>query len=134
MHKSMFTARKHCNAHTEYAKFRSALELLETFELATHSSVDAAEATRASGDLEDHLDFVHSQEKEYQDFLCRYQRAMGIVLPKSNTNKDDKEPAGNEPASTCEELYIELEQVQKRMEEIRSKLEKLSRAARIEKI
>ena len=133
VHRSMLTARKHCNAHTEYATFRTALELLETFELATHS-VDVAQATRASGDLEDHLDFVHSQEKEYQDFLCRYQRAMGIVLPKSNTNKDDKEPAGNEPASTCEELYIELEQVQKRMEEIRSKLEKLSSAARIEKI
>ena len=127
----MLTARTHCNAHTEYAKFRSALELLETFELSTQS-VDVAQATRASGglkrgarkslgDLEDHLDFVHSQKKEYQDFLYRYQRAMGIVLPKSNTNTDDKEPSRNQsssPASsTCEELCIELEQIQKRRRE-----------------
>ena len=162
VHRSMLTARKHCNAHTEYAKFRTALELLETFELSTHS-VDVAEATRASGDLEDHLDFVDSQKKEYHNFLYRYQRAMGIVLSESNTNKDDKEPARNQSASTCEELCIELEQIQKRRQEdnkeyemqleeiqkrrqeddkkyeiqlkdIRLKLEKLSSATRIEKI
>ena len=157
----MLTARKHCNAHTEYAKFRTALEMLETFGLA-HSSVDVSQATRASGDLEDHLDFVRSQEKEYQDYLHRYQRAMGIVLSKSNnllTSKDDKEPSRNQSSSTCEELCIELEQIQKRrqeddrrrqeedkrrreddkkyemqLKEIRLKLEKLSSATRIEKI
>ena len=33
VHAGMLTARKHCNAHTMYSKFRSALELLETFGL-----------------------------------------------------------------------------------------------------
>merc|ERR1719201_1622886 len=138
VHKSMFTARKHCNAHTEYAKFRTAQELLKTFELGTHSSV-------RWGDLEDHLDFIDSQKKEYQDFLYRYQRAMGIVSSESNANKDDKEPARNQSASTCEELCIELEQIQKRRQEdneeyemqlkdVRLKLEKLSSAKRIEEV
>ena len=31
VHAEMCTARKHCNAHAEYTKFRSALELLDTF-------------------------------------------------------------------------------------------------------
>ena len=35
MHAGMLTARKHCNAHNAYAKFRSAMELLETFGLAS---------------------------------------------------------------------------------------------------
>merc|ERR1719409_2027490 len=33
VHEGMLTARKHCNAHAAYSKFRSALEMLEAFGL-----------------------------------------------------------------------------------------------------
>ena len=93
----MFTARKHCNAHTAYSKFRTALELLETFDLATDA-----------GD-----------EEEYHNFLKRYQRTMGIALPlaETNTAKDNTEPTRIESSSACEDLVKKLEQMQRRRQE-----------------
>ena len=77
VHKSMFTARKHCNAHTSYSKFRTALELLETFELATDAGHETEARCDGEKDAEDHREFVHSQEKDYCDFLSRYQQTIG---------------------------------------------------------
>ena len=127
MHKSMFTARKHCNAHTAYAKFRAALELLETFELATDAG-DKTEA-RCDGekDVEDHREFVHSQEQDYKDFLDRYQRTLGIDLSmsKANTNEEDTDLTGIGSSSTCEELLRELKQIQKRRQEDDKKYQRI---------
>ena len=82
VHTGMLTARKHCNAHTAYAKFRSALELLETFGLAPGASTET-EALGA-GDMH-HREFVQTLEDEYEDFLTRYHRVVGIG---ANTSTD----------------------------------------------
>ena len=65
VHEGMLTARKHCNAHAAYAKFRSALELLETFGLMTlppltdEAKMDVStEAKVASEELTQHHKFV----------------------------------------------------------------------------
>ena len=63
VHAGMLTARKHCNAHAAYAKFRSALELLETFGLAPGSP----EETQASGAVDtQHHEFVQTLEDGYK--------------------------------------------------------------------
>ena len=66
MHKKMLTARKHCNAHAAYSKFRSALELLETFGLMSPGPNDE-KATH---------EFVQELNREYAKFLSRYQRIL----------------------------------------------------------
>lgn len=115
----MCNARKHCNAHAAYSKFRTALELLETFGLATDAGDETEARCDGKKDVEDHREFVHSQEQDYNDFLSRYQRTMGIDLafPKANVTKDDTELSRIGPFSTCEGLLRELEQIQKRRQE-----------------
>ena len=99
VHEGMLTARKHCNAHNAYAKFRSALELLETFGLASVPArennalgdaslklentcgIASIESRRgnALGDVDmAHREFVQSIEDGYEDFLARYREAVGI--------------------------------------------------------
>ena len=115
----MFTARKHCNAHTSYSKFRTALELLETFELATDAGDETEARCDGEKDAENHREFIHSQEQDYNDFLSRYQRTVGIDLtfPKANVTKDDTELSIIGPFRTCEGLLKEIEQIQKRRQE-----------------
>ena len=82
MHAGMLTARKHCNAHAAYAKFRSALELLEPFGLmsgAANAVVDA-----------EHNEFVRSLEGEYRRFLTRYQQTVGTTLVLEGAHGNEK--------------------------------------------
>ena len=65
----MLTARTHCNAHAAYAKFRSALELLETFGLMGPGEKDA-QATRA---------FEQELDRDYAAFIRRYQQRLNIA-------------------------------------------------------
>lgn len=69
VHKKMLTARKHCNAHSAYSKFRSALELLETFGL-MNPGPDDVEATH---------EFVQELDREYAEFMTRYQQKIKVV-------------------------------------------------------
>ena len=96
LHEGMLTARKHCNAHTAYAKFRSALELLETFGLMTPPPpTDEAEMDVSSGakvvseELTQHHKFVQELESGYITFLEGYQQVLGIA-PVVNTDKHTK--------------------------------------------
>ena len=80
VHVGMLTARKQCNAHSAYSKFRSALEFLEAFELAPGAAEETE--TRWRKDTEAakaHSEFVQAQEDEYEDFLVRYEVAVGIT-------------------------------------------------------
>ena len=96
VHEGMLTARKHCNAHAAYAKFRSALELLETFGLMTlppvtdETEVDVStEAKVASEELTQHHKFVQELECEYITFVKGYQQKLGI-LPVIDTDGHTK--------------------------------------------
>ena len=87
VHEGMLTARKHCNAHASYSKFRSALELLETFGLMqTPNYTDDAgpgfDTSSAQGlaseELAKHRVFIQELDSEYDAFLDRYQQMLGI--------------------------------------------------------
>ena len=82
VHAGMLTARKHCNAHVAYAKFRSALELLETFGLMTPSPSGEVEekvnAKEAGYTDPEQADFVMELERDYSEFLKRYHAMMNI--------------------------------------------------------
>ena len=113
MHAGMLTARKHCNAHTAYAKFRSALELLETFGLGP----GAAEGKEALGSVGmDHREFVQMLEDDYEDFLVRYQQTVGTgpVTPDAVTRATAIVRSQSPRADTrsLEELHRELKQLQ----------------------
>ena len=135
VHKSMFTARKHCNAHTAYTKFRTALELLETFELTTDAGHDTEARCDGEKDAADHRAFVHLQERDYIAFLSRYQQTVGIDVefPKANVVTDwffNTEPPSIKPftaesLSTSERLLRELEQIKKRRHEDDKKIEQI---------
>ena len=87
VHEGMLTARKHCNAHTAYSKFRSALELLETFGLMqtpTHTDeagmdVDTSAKELVGEELVQQRKFVQELDREYDTFLGRYQQMLGIL-------------------------------------------------------
>ena len=66
VHKGMLTARKQCNAHAAYSKFRSAQELLETFGLMDPEPSDEA--------VRDQFDSSSNNERlnDYQKFLISY--------------------------------------------------------------
>merc|ERR1712032_373520 len=80
VHEGMLTARKHCNAHAAYSKFRSALELLETFGLMQtppHAEkampdVDTSATELVSEELVKQRKFVQELGSEYDAFLDRY--------------------------------------------------------------
>merc|ERR1719201_2750885 len=72
VHEGMLTARKHCNAHTAYSKFRSALELLETFGLMqtpphTDDDAQAEVGTSANKSLSPHSSELVQQRKFVQE-------------------------------------------------------------------
>ena len=84
VHVAMLTARKQCNAHSAYSKFRSALELLETFGLSQDDAKDDAKeawshevADGEGARMQDEL----AQTNEYARFLARYQIVVGITSP-----------------------------------------------------
>ena len=132
MHTGMLTARKHCNAHTAYAKFRSALELLETFGLAPGVSEEALGA----GDTH-HREFVQTLEDEYEDFLTRYHRMVGIV---ANTSKDitvmsaltDAQPQ-REVMESLQDLRRELKTLQEERRRDKTELERVQEERRRDK-
>ena len=96
MHKKMLTARKHCNAHAAYSKFRSALELLETFGH-MNPGPDDEEATH---------EFVQELNREYAEFLSRYQRIMKVAR-KPNPNPDlSANPNGCMPSPNLSGIKI----------------------------
>ena len=129
VHEGMLTARKHCNAHAAYAKFRSALELLETFGLMTlppltdEAKMDVStEAKVASEELTQHHKFVQELECEYITFVKGYQQKLGI-LPLVDTDghteksvdvmtleDDDSASHATTTASTTELKVVEMQQ------------------------
>ena len=129
VHEGMLTARKHCNAHAAYAKFRSALELLETFGLMTlppvtdETEVDVStEAKVASEELTQHHKFVQELECEYITFVKGYQQKLGI-LPLVDTDghteksvdvmtleDDDSASHATTTASATELKVVEMQQ------------------------
>merc|ERR1711934_598945 len=76
VHEEMLTARKHCNAHKAYAKFRSALELLQTFGL---MDVDTSATQLVTEELVQQRKFVQKLGHEYDTFLRKYQQMLGIL-------------------------------------------------------
>jgi len=133
VHTGMLTARKHCNAHTAYAKFRSALELLETFGLAPGASTET-EALGA-GDMH-HREFVQTLEDEYEDFLTRYHRVVGIG---ANTSTDitsmsalpDVQPQ-RDAMDSLQDLRHELQRLQEERRQDKVELENLQEERRCE--
>ena len=67
VHEDMLTARKYCNAHAAYSKFRSAYEILETFGLMDPDPFD---------DLQ--RDFVAEMGVSYKKFLATYEHTTGL--------------------------------------------------------
>ena len=67
VHEDMLTARKYCNAHAAYSKFRSAYEILETFGLMDPDPFD---------DLQ--RDFVTEMGVSYKKFLATYEHTTGL--------------------------------------------------------
>ena len=67
VHEDMLTARKYCNAHAAYSKFRSAYEILETFGLMDPDPFD---------DLQ--RDFVTEMGASYNKFLATYEHTTGL--------------------------------------------------------
>ena len=126
VHAGMLTARKHCNAHNAYAKFRSALEMLDTFGLGPGAAEDK-EALGAAG--MDHREFVQMLEDDYEDFLVRYQQTVGtgpVTCADANSSRDDVTPDVVTRASaivrsqspradtrSLEELHRELKRLQR---------------------
>ena len=152
VHAAMVTVRKHCNAHTAYAKFRSALELLETFGLAPGAMGQTISQCEGLFTVEvtAHREFVRQQEDDYKDFLLRYQRSMGFVSPPANGNSNDADAKitkwneansmhadmssvkelRSEVARLHEEHHRQVERsiiVQRQVEQLRLQLEKLSK-------
>ena len=72
VHEGMLTARKHCNAHAAYSKFRSAREILETFGLMD----PAAEEGGAYG--QNQRSFVAEMNRDYEQGLIDYRRTTGL--------------------------------------------------------
>ena len=132
----MLTARKHCNAHTAYAKFRSALELLETFGLGPDSTEGAK--SLAVPDMHQ-LEFAQALEDEYLDFLSRYEQAVGIgtksgsadsLVPRS-LMPDEVERLREERRQDTEEYRRQLglidQKYQRQIEELRLQVETLTK-------
>ena len=67
MHEDMLTARKYCNAHAAYSKFRSAYEILETFGLMDEDPFDDVQR-----------DFVTEMGASYNKFLATYEHTTGL--------------------------------------------------------
>ena len=63
----MLTARKYCNAHAAYSKFRSAYEILETFGLMDEDPFDDVQR-----------DFVTEMGVSYKKFLATYEHTTGL--------------------------------------------------------
>ena len=138
VHAGMLTARKHCNAHTAYAKFRSALELLETFDLAPGSTGDATAVAAADAH---HIEFTQALENEYKDFLTRYEQVVGIDTRSSSdsvgdltprySNPDEVERLQEQRRQDKEEFQRQLqlidEKYQRQIEELRSQVETLAK-------
>ena len=76
----MLTARKYCNAHAAYSKFRSAYEILETFGLMDEDPFDDVQR-----------DFVTEMRVSYKKFLATYEHTTGLSpLPsKAEESKAD---------------------------------------------
>ena len=90
VHKGMLTARQNCNAHMVYAKFRSALELLETFALmGTAPHVEQGKLEVMGDEWVQQRDFVMKLDRENVAFVERYQRMLGI-LPAADTDYRNK--------------------------------------------
>ena len=117
VHEGMLTARKHCNAHTGYVKFRSALELLETFGLMrtpTHTDVDTSATQLVSEELVQRK-FVQELGREYDTFLRKYQQMLGI-LPVVDTDDtltlEDVSASHDTATGSATELKVEVRRLQ----------------------
>ena len=114
VHDGMLTARKHCNAHAAYSKFRSALELLETFGLMqTPPHTDEAQPdvdTLAN-------EFVQEIGSEYDAFLDRYHQMLGIpptddTLSLGNYSSSHERASHDTVTGTAADLEVEVRQLQ----------------------
>ena len=89
MHEDMLTARKYCNAHAAYSKFRSAYEILETFGLMDEDPFDDVQR-----------DFVTEMGVSYKKFLATYEHTTGLSpLPsKAEESKAENSSTTDTPA------------------------------------
>ena len=110
VHAGMLRARQQCNAHSAYSKFRSALELLETFELAP----GAAKETKTHNEfVQAHNEFVQAHEDEYKNFLARYAVALGITAHSPTKKMEMTQMRGRTPPmDVFEKLQREVVQLQ----------------------
>ena len=118
----MFTARKHCNAHTGYAKFRTALELLETFGLMqtpTHTTDEAQTDGNTSAkelvseELSEQRAFVEELGSGYDAFLYRYQQMLRIpptdpALSLENYGSSEEGDCHDTVTGTATDLEVEV--------------------------
>ena len=110
VHAGMLRARKQCNAHSAYSKFRSALELLETFELAPGAAEETKTRWRKGTEAaKAHNEFVQAHEDEYKNFLARYAVAVGITANSPTKNTEiTQTPGGTPPMEVFEKLQREV--------------------------
>ena len=89
VHAGMLTARKHCNAHAAYSKFRSALEMLETFGFMDPE----AEQKTVFDETQDEFD--SELVSDYENFLITYREEAGLprLQPKSASGEIYQQPA-----------------------------------------
>ena len=121
VHAGMLRARMQCNAHSAYSKFRSALELLETFELAPGAAKETktqwregTEAAKAHNEfVQAHNEFVQAHEDEYKNFLARYAVALGITAHSPTKKTEMTQMRGRTPPmDVFEKLQREVVQLQ----------------------
>ena len=86
MHAGMLTARKHCNAHAAYSKFRSAQELLETFGSADLGATENAVRDQAMCNFDAEL------SKDYESFVRTYRQKTGLPPLVSKSVSDHVQP------------------------------------------
>ena len=110
VHAGMLRARMQCNAHSAYSKFRSALELLETFELAPGAAEETKTRWRKGTEAaEAHNEFVQAHKDDYKNFLARYAVAVGITANSPTKNTEiTQTPGGTPPMEVFEKLQREV--------------------------
>ena len=110
VHAGMLRARMQCNAHSAYSKLRSALELLETFELAPGAAEETNTRWRKGTEAaKAHNEFVQAHEDEYKNFLSRYAVAVGITAnPPTKKTEMTQMPGRTPPMEVFEKLQREV--------------------------
>ena len=118
MHKRMLTARKQCNAHAAYSKFRSAQELLETFGLMAAEPSDETPRELFHG-----VSLSCELVTDYEGFLSAYRQKTNLspLVRGSVSRKPSLSPTSEAKANATDH---EDSDVSKQIHTLRLQLER----------